>query len=254
MRSKKLVWSLIVLTLVVSAVSVPAVFAAATAQGVTLAAGSTCTDGALAITLTTSGATREYGLATNSGGTMLSEFEHSTVISNFSGTFNGYGIPFPDQPDGTIIGLYAYVGETPPSAGDTAEFFVLYRCDTGGANQVLDTCYGPYGTCPRTAQAYTPETTEGPVPGCDALVNIPSQAVMGRFVADAAVYSAPGQLVTPALTITAGKTYLVTGQDASGQYRQILLQCSFVWVPANTVGPNPDNVWNSRPLPTTVVN
>jgi len=91
------------------------------------------------------------------------------------------------------------------------------------------------------------------VPGCDALINIPAQAVMGKFVAPAAVYSVPGQMIEPTLTIEAGKTYLVIGQDASGEYRQILLQCTFVWVPANSVGPNPDAVWNSRPLPTTVV-
>lgn len=89
--------------------------------------------------------------------------------------------------------------------------------------------------------------------GCDTLVAIPSQAVMGQFIADAPLYWAPGQLVVPGLTIQAGKTYLVIGQDASGQYRKILLQCQFLWVPFGSVGPNPDAVWNNTPLPTTVV-
>jgi hypothetical protein len=89
--------------------------------------------------------------------------------------------------------------------------------------------------------------------GCDLLVAIPSQAVMGQFVADALIYYAPGKLIVPNLTIPAGKTYLVIGQDASGQYRKILLQCKFVWVPFASVGPDPEALWNNKPLPTTVV-
>ena len=68
------------------------------------------------------------------------------------GVFNGYGIGIsPDQPDGTIIGTYAYVGTTPPLSATTAEWFVLYRCALGGDNQIMYTCFGDYGTCPRTA-------------------------------------------------------------------------------------------------------
>ena len=69
---------------------------------------------------------------------------------NFSGTFAGFQIVFsPSQPAGTLVASYAYVGETPPSASDTAEFFVFYNCTT---REVLLSCYGPYGTCPQTAQ------------------------------------------------------------------------------------------------------
>jgi hypothetical protein len=96
-------------------------------------------------------------------------------------------------------------------------------------------------------------TGNADAPGCDAVLLIPSQAVMGQFVADAPVYWGPDSSKTTGLTIQVGKTYRVIGQDASGQYRQIILQCQFVWVPANTVGPDPDSVWNNRPLPTTVV-
>ena len=55
------------------------------------------------------------------------------------------------QPVDTLIGSYAYVGETPPDATSTAEFFVFYKCSLAGA-EVLLTCFGPYGTCPQTAQ------------------------------------------------------------------------------------------------------
>ena len=40
----------------------------------------------------------------------------------------------PSQPDDTLIGSYAYVGESPPDATNTAEFFVLYNCSTPRAD------------------------------------------------------------------------------------------------------------------------
>ncbi len=55
------------------------------------------------------------------------------------------------QPPGTVIGSYAYVGETPPIASDTAEFFILYNCST---RQVLYQCFGPYGVCPQRANNF----------------------------------------------------------------------------------------------------
>jgi hypothetical protein len=124
--------------------------AAATAEGVALSASAGCSSADLDITLTTSGANREFGQSTNLAGATLAQFENQTQLTNFSGTFSGYGIGVsPPQPADTLIGAYAYVGETPPAAGNTAEFFVYYNCST---RQVLLACYGPYGTCPRTAQ------------------------------------------------------------------------------------------------------
>jgi hypothetical protein len=128
--------------------------AAATAQGVALNAAASCTSADLDLTLTTVGAAREYGLATNLGGPIVVPFEQATpFLGTFSGTFVGYRIPdplnpMPAQPPGTLIGSYAYVGTTPPTSGTTAEFFVLYNCST---RQVVLSCYGPYGTCPQTA-------------------------------------------------------------------------------------------------------
>jgi hypothetical protein len=104
------------------------------------------------------------------------------------------------------------------------------------------------------ANSYT-VTTSGceDTAGCDGLVNIPSQAMMGLFTADAPVYWAPETGAGTGLTVNAGKTYRVTGQDATGQFRQIILECQFVWVPLNTVGPDPEPLWGGKPLPTTVV-
>jgi hypothetical protein len=102
------------------------------------------------------------------------------------------------------------------------------------------------------ANTYTVTSSDCGI-GCDALVAIPSQAVMGLFTSNATVYWAPETGAATPLTISAGKTYRVTGQDATGQFRQIILECQFVWVPFNTVGPDPEPLWGSAPLPTTVV-
>jgi hypothetical protein len=88
--------------------------------------------------------------------------------------------------------------------------------------------------------------------GCDARLPLDG-AVVGSFVADAPLYAEPGVLISPTITIPAGKTYWVSGLDASGQYYRIFLQCSVVWVPASAVGPNYDSVWNGAALPTTVI-
>lgn len=130
--------------------------AAATAQGVALNVNAGCTTADLDLTLTTVGAARESGQATNLAGAKLTTFEQATTLGTFSGTFTGFVIgpvgadpPWPVQPPGTLIGSYAYVGTTPPTAATTAEFFVYYNCST---RRVLLSCFGPYGTCPKTAQ------------------------------------------------------------------------------------------------------
>lgn len=97
------------------------------------------------------------------------------------------------------------------------------------------------------------ETGLAALPGCDVLIPIPSTAVVGSFVADAPVYWKPGELTNPLVTIPAGNTAWVLGQDASGQYYKIIWVCDLVWVPKATVGPNYDAVWNGAPLPTNVV-
>jgi hypothetical protein len=129
--------------------------AAATAQGVALNANASCTNGDLDLTLTTAGATREYGQATNLAGATLYTFEQATpLLATFSGTFTDYQInPLAAPPPtaaANLIGSYAYVGTTPPTAATTAEFFVYYNCST---KQVLLSCYGAYGSCPKTAAA-----------------------------------------------------------------------------------------------------
>jgi len=125
--------------------------AAATAQGVALSASADCRNANLNLTLTTIGATTEFGQWTKTGDDSVSVFKNpTTALATFSGTFLNYKIAIsPQQPDDTLIGAYAYVGDDPPASSNTAEFFVLYNCST---LKVLFACYGAYGTCPRTAQ------------------------------------------------------------------------------------------------------
>ncbi len=91
------------------------------------------------------------------------------------------------------------------------------------------------------------------VAGCDVLMPIPPQAVVGSFVAPAKVYYAPGKLTAPLITLAAGKTAWVFGMDASGEYYKIMWNCQTLWVEVGTMGPNYDATWQGRPLPTTVV-
>jgi MYXO-CTERM domain-containing protein len=80
----------------------------------------------------------------------FSDTSPRTGNNNFSGS---YGIPYTGPiPAGTVIGVYAEVGQRPPLASNTVQFFVLTNCST---RQVLFSCFGPYGTCPKTAQGVT---------------------------------------------------------------------------------------------------
>jgi hypothetical protein len=122
------------------------------AQGVALSGYSDCDSPAgLDITMTNGPVvTTETGLVTDETGATLMSFSQGSGFANFSGTFAGYNFASPawSVPPGTRVALYASVGVNPPTAADTGEFFVLYRCDTGA---VLYSCFGDYGTCPQTA-------------------------------------------------------------------------------------------------------
>ena len=144
-------WIIFGFAILASAALLPrAAMASAVAQGVALNASAGCSNGNLDITLTTVGANREGWRATDLNGSTISQGNNPAGLANFSGTFVGFQIVFsPAQSAGSQVASYAYVGEMPPSATDTAEFFVFYNCST---REVLLSCYGPYGTCPQTAQ------------------------------------------------------------------------------------------------------
>ena len=112
----------------------------------------TCSDASLAIGMDATTASVNTGTTTNLGGE-LHTFSQPSTFSGFSGVFPDYGMPVGSpQPLGTIIGSYATVGSATPTASDTAEWFLLYQCgDTTADSVVLFSCFGDYGTCPKTA-------------------------------------------------------------------------------------------------------
>ncbi len=150
-RHAQCAWISRVFAIVLAAASPALAVAAVTAEGVALGAGASCSNGRLEVTLTNSGASWESWSATDPLGNALTTgngptaFPLGTSTRTFPQNFS------PSQPNGTLIGSYANVGEPTPSASNTAEFFVFYRCSVAGA-EVLLTCFGPYGTCPQTAQ------------------------------------------------------------------------------------------------------
>ncbi len=90
--------------------------------------------------------------------------------------------------------------------------------------------------------------------GCPLMVNLPASAVVGAVVSDTRLFFEPGSAIEPELVLEAGKTAYVLGVDQTGAYYKIVWGCDYLWVPVGAMGPNPDSVWNSKPLPTGVVN
>lgn len=148
-RHAQSAWIIRVFAAVLAAASPALAHGAATALALTLDASAGCSNGRIDITLNSSGANRESWRATNLEGATLVQGEGPTSFP--SGTSSGFfpQVFSPSQPANTLVGSYAYVGETPPDASNTAEFFVFYNCTT---RQIIESCFGPYGTCPKTAQ------------------------------------------------------------------------------------------------------
>lgn len=99
---------------------------------------------------------REFGRITNLAGTVIGSYDQASTLSG--GTFNGIWTQFINiqQPANALIGSYGGAGDNPPTAANTAEFFVLYNCST---RQVLYRCSGNLGSCPTTAAEGLARTT-----------------------------------------------------------------------------------------------
>jgi len=92
------------------------------------------------------------------------------------------------------------------------------------------------------------------LPGCDVVIDIPSDAVVGAFVSDALAYWAPdfSKATFPPIIIEQGKTAWVLELDEGGQFYKILWVCDILYVPVETMGPNYDDVWQGAPLPSSL--
>jgi hypothetical protein len=150
-RHAQCAWIFRVFAIVFAMASPAFAVAAVTADAVALGAGAGCSNGRLDVTLTNNGATWESWSATNLAGNTLTFGEQFTGFPPGTSTRSFPQNFSPSQPDGTLIGSYAYVGEPSPDAANAAEFFIFYKCSLAGA-EILLACKGPYGTCPQTAQ------------------------------------------------------------------------------------------------------
>ncbi len=173
-----------------------------------------------------------------------------------------------NRPLDPVLSVY-YPGSDPSNPGDYDQYdddgFGTYydpngvNCNAFASSRVIFTT-PVSGTYTFRADGYSDATgpyiltiSDNTAGGCDTRMVIPSTAVGGTFVSDALLYSEPGNPISPALTMTAGKSALVLGVDTSGQYYEILWVCSYLWVPRDSMGPNYDAVWGGRPLPTNVI-
>lgn len=89
-------------------------------------------------------------------------------------------------------------------------------------------------------------------PGCDVSM-VPAGSVMGLVLRDVSTSWTPGQLTQPLVVLPAGKTAWVVGVDETGEYYKVVWGCSYLWVDVDAMGPNPDNLWKSTPLPQRIV-
>ena len=92
----------------------------------------------------------ELGDVTKPDGTDLGGFSDTSPRGPLDSYSGGYGISYTGViPAGTLIGIYAEVGQRPPLASNTLQFFILTNCST---QQVLFSFVGNYGSCPKKAQ------------------------------------------------------------------------------------------------------
>jgi hypothetical protein len=98
---------------------------------------------------------------------------------SYTGPFNA-PIAIPQTPN-TLIGTYGSVGDYPQTV-NTAEFFILYNCTT---QQVLYSCRGNSGRCPRTA-AQALAIISAPIPVDTPALVAAALVLLGGFGAYAA--------------------------------------------------------------------
>ncbi len=91
-----------------------------------------------------------------------------------------------------------------------------------------------------------------PVPGPD-MVEIPAGSVVGTFTGNTALLWMPDASAISPNVMAIGQSLWVTGLDESGGFYQVLLSGKFYWVPAGSIGPTYDDVWNGTLLPTTTI-
>ena len=206
MRKRRTLLALAIVCLVVSVTQLMAVSAANTATA-SLDPSSSCAFGRLQITVNLDvSRTRELVRATTSAGAVLVSDEHASGPGKtYSGSYN---FPFSSaQPAGTLIGLYGYMGQTPPSPDNTAEFFVAYNCTTLA---VVQSCTGAFGSCPRNWPGMPAAGSAAVSAAVFQGAPIPTGFVLRTILCNTPVYDAAGGNRLPTgEAVTAGQTWYV---------------------------------------------
>ncbi len=112
----------------------------------------------------------------------------------------------------------------------------------------VDACIAENYYQPPSLPAGTARHICGGKAGSGCTLVIPEGSVVGDTPYNTQVYWAPGK-VSPGIFLNPG-TYIVVGEDKTGQYYKIVLACQFVWVPVADMQPSYQLPQNGAPLPT----
>ncbi len=181
-------------------------------------------------------------------------YSFSSIQSGFDGYLFLYGTSF--DPSDSMMNC---LGGNDDGGGGNGTSDFDYTLSAGAAYVLVtsgfaDDQFGPFSNTisgPGTITLGTPAATSD-VPGED-MVDISPEAVVGTFLVDTPVYYAPKADAVTTTVMEAGKTVWVYGVDSSKQYYRAMIAGHFFWVPVNTLGTNPDEVWNNTPLPQVVI-
>ena len=153
--------------------------------------------------------------------------------------------------DSVSLGGPVPFGFTPWQSAPLYNPLTLKLISDAGNGLAEEVVYVWTGECPGLP-TYSNLALQNSLPGPD-MVPIPATAVVGSFVSTTPIYFAPQLDAGTDIVMEAGKTAWVYGVDASGAFYRVMLSGKFFWVPVSTMGPNYDDVWQGRPLPTEVV-
>lgn len=149
-------------------------------------------------------------------------------------------IPFSSAPTGDEVTFTLYWADLPSTNTVPGGLLGPSRAMAGSLSALLDVVTVDYMPCT-------------PRPGCD-LLDL-TGAVMGTLVTDTPLYYAPdaNAQVYPVTLMEQGKTVWVFGQDETHEYYQIQMGCGYLWLPAASLTPDGEDLWNNAPLPGEVV-
>ena len=141
-------------------------------------------------------------------------------------------------------GMYSFVLKYPVENGAHSDG-IDFKSKEAGASPRLDITYVMSAS---GSGAISPNTGPGP-----DMIPIPDYAVVGALLRSTPVYYAPDPAAVGTVELEVPMTLWVFGLDQSGQFYLTMLAGRKFWLPVEVLGPNYDDVWHGRPLPTTVV-